>query len=253
MLKTIIIEDERPAMESLIQTLSEIENEVHVEAVLSSVKESIQYLSTEPDADIIFSDVQLTDGFSFDIFRTKPAHIPVIFTTGYDEYMMNAFECNGIDYLLKPIDKKELQHSLIKYRMLEKHFAGHNNTLNDLVRQMSSKKKSRLVVRRGLEHIALKLEDVVLLYTENKLVYVIDRSGRKYLGDKNLGEMEQELDDTMFFRANRQYIINVEFIKGFKPYEKVKLWVDLSLPELNHHIIISQENAPQFREWMFNA
>ncbi len=94
---------------------------------------------------------------------------------------------------------------------------------------------------------------MALLYTMNKLVYVIDRSGKKYIGDKNLGEMEEQLDENMFFRANRQYIINIEYIKGFKPYEKVKLLVDMSLPELGHPIIISQENAPQFREWMFNA
>lgn len=142
---------------------------------------------------------------------------------------------------------------LVRLLSLEKDFLANNSKLNDLLDHLNNRKKSRLVVRRGLEHIALKIEDVVLLYTENKLVYVIDRLGKKYLGDKNLSEMELELDDTMFFRANRQYIINVEFVKGFKPYEKVKLWVDMSLPELNHPIIISQENAPQFREWMFNA
>lgn len=253
MLNTIIIEDERPAMENLLRVLSEVENDIQVSAVLSTVKESIQYLASEPEADIIFSDVQLSDGSSFDIFRTRPAHVPVVFITGYDDYMMNAFACNGIDYLLKPVDKKEMQHALLKYRMLEKHFAGHNHALNNLIGQLHNRKKSRLVVRRGLEHIALKLEDVVLLYTENKLVYVIDRFGKKYIGDKNLGEMEEQLDENMFFRANRQYIINIEYIRGFKPYEKVKLLVDMSLPELRHPIIISQENAPQFREWMFNA
>jgi DNA-binding LytR/AlgR family response regulator len=142
---------------------------------------------------------------------------------------------------------------LLRLLSLEKNFSAHNIKLNDLLGQLHSRKKSRLVVRRGLEHIALKVEDVVLFYTENKLVYAIDRYGKKYFADKNLSGMEQELDDAMFFRANRQYIINIEFIKGFKPYEKVKLWVDMSLPDLNHHIVISQENAPQFREWMLNS
>lgn len=142
---------------------------------------------------------------------------------------------------------------LLRLLSLEKDFLAHNDKLSDLLDQLYNKRKSRMVVRRGLEHIALRIDDVVLLYTENKLVYVIDRFGKKYVADKNLGEMELELDDKMFFRANRQYIINIEFVKGFKPFEKVKLLVDLSLPELNHSIIISQENAPQFREWMFNA
>ena len=142
---------------------------------------------------------------------------------------------------------------LLRLLSLEKNFSAHNSKLNELIEQLYGRKKSRLVVRRGLEHIALKVEDIVLFYTENKLVYAIDRYGKKYFADKNLSEMEQELDGTMFFRANRQYIINIEFVKGFKPYEKVKLWVEMNLPELNHPIVVSQENAPQFREWMFNA
>jgi DNA-binding LytR/AlgR family response regulator len=141
---------------------------------------------------------------------------------------------------------------LVRLLSLEKDFLANNSKLNELLGQFQNR-KSRLLVRRGVEHIALKLEDIVLLYTENKLVYVIDRFSKKYIADKNLGEMEEELGEKMFFRANRQYIINIEFIKGFKPYDKVKLWVDMSLPELNHPIIISQENAPQFREWMFKA
>ncbi|MBC7873371.1 MAG: response regulator transcription factor [Ferruginibacter sp.] len=253
MLSTIIIEDERPARELLMQTLSEIDNSIRVDAVLSSVKESVEYLATEPSADIIFSDVQLTDGYSFEIFKNKGGNIPVIFITGYDEFMMNAFSCNGIDYLLKPVSKKDLLHALHKYRMLEKHFAGHHHMTGNLARYMETRKKSRLVVKRGLEYLALRLEDIVLLYTENKLVYITDKWGKKYIGEKTLGDMELELDETTFFRANRQYIININFIKGFKPFEKVKLLIEMSMPELNHTIVISQEHAPQFRQWIYDA
>ena len=253
MLNAIIIEDERPAMEALVQTLSEISADVQVEAVLSTVAESIDYLSGAPAVDIIFSDVQLPDGLSFEIFKKISVQIPVIFITGYDEFMMNAFTFNGIDYLLKPIDKKELENALTKYRNFEKHFAAHTHKINNLVRNFETRKKNRLVVRKGLEHIALKLEDIILFYTENKLVFVIDRSGKKYLADKTLGELEEILDNNVFFRANRQYIININFIKGFKTYEKVKLQVDLIIPDLNHCIIVSQENSPQFKEWIFNA
>lgn len=253
MLNTIIIEDERPAMEHLVQALTETDHTIQVSAILSSVKESVEYLATGPGADIIFSDVQLGDGYSFEIFKKASVSIPVIFITGYNEFMMNAFSCNGIDYLLKPVNKTELQHAIQKYRMLEQHFAGHNTMLDNLVRHIETRKKSRIVVRRGLEYLTLRLEDVVLLYTENKLVYVLDRWGKKYVGDKNLGEMEQELDDSIFFRANRQYIINVNFIKGFRPFEKVKLQVEMTTPGLDHNIIVSQENAPQFRQWIYEA
>ena len=253
MLKAIVIEDEKPAMEMLLHTLIETGIDVQVEAVLSSVAESIHYLSNHPKADLIFSDVQLQDGLSFEIFKNTNTNIPVIFITGYDEFIMNAFSFNGIDYLLKPVNKKELKNALLKYRMFEKHFVTNNDMLKNIAGHFDNHKKSRLIVRKGLEHIALRLEEIVLFYTENKLVYVIDRLGKKYLADKNLGDLEEDLDESMFFRANRQYIININFIRGFKTYEKVKLQVDLAIPDLNHCIIVSQENAPQFRQWIFNA
>jgi len=253
MINAIIIEDERPAMERLVHTLAEVDTDVQVDAVLSSVAESIHYLSTGPKADIILSDVQLQDGLSFEIFKITDTHIPVIFVTGYDEFIMNAFDCNGIDYLLKPVEKNELKKALLKYRMFEKHFSSHNDIIKNMVHHFDTRKKSRLVVRKGLEHIALKMEEIVLFYTENKLVYVIDRIGKKYLADKNLSDLEEDLDENIFFRANRQYIVNLNYIRGFKTYEKVKLQVDLMVPDINHCIIVSQENAPQFRQWIFNA
>jgi DNA-binding LytR/AlgR family response regulator len=252
MINAIIIEDERPALENLVETLSEIADDVQVIARLGSVRESIEYLSQQPAADLIFSDVQLGDGLSFEIFNQSGIQIPVIFITGYDEFMLNAFEYNGIDYLLKPVDRDSLRKALNKYRMLEKHFTDHHSITN-LLQYLGNHKKKRMIVKKGMENISLRLEDVVLFYTENKIVYVIDRWSKKYLADKNLAELEEELDKNVFFRANRQYIININFVRGFKSYEKVKLMVDLTLPELNHCIIISQEMAPQFKEWMHNA
>jgi DNA-binding LytR/AlgR family response regulator len=115
------------------------------------------------------------------------------------------------------------------------------------------KRKTRILVQKGLENILLKLEDIVLFYTENKVVYVVDRLEKKYLTDSNLLELEEELDPLVFFRANRQYIININFIKSFRAYEKVKIKLDLNLTELNHCIIVSQETAPHFRKWIYEA
>lgn len=252
MLNAIIIEDEQPAMQNLLHTLQHVADDIQVIAQLDNVKDSISFLATNPQADLIFSDVQLGDGLSFEIFNQSRNRVPVIFITGYDEFMLNAFEYNGIDYLLKPIDGISLKKALAKYRMLEKHFADHNS-LSNLLQYIGNHKKKRLVVRKGMENISLRLDDVVLFYTENKIVYTIDKYGKKFLVDRNLGELETTLDEQIFFRANRQYIVNINFIKGFKSYEKVKLQVDLTIPELNHCIIVSQETAPQFREWMYNA
>ena len=165
---------------------------------------------------------------------------------------MNAFEYNGIDYLLKPVSEDELQKAIIKYRKLEKHFSNQPSLIN-LVQYVNTRKKTRLIVKKGLENISLRLEDIILFFTENKIVYVVDKWSKKYLVDRNLGELEEDLDDNIFFRANRQYIININYIKGFKSYEKVKLQVDLIIPELNYCIIISQETAPAFRKWMHEA
>lgn len=253
MLNAIMIEDEKPALETLMRTLNEVSADVNIIATLKSVKESIDYLSAPNNADIIFSDVQLPDGLSFEIFNHADVKAPVIFITGYDQFMLNAFEYNGIDYLLKPVNKYDLEKALQKYKRLEKHFETNNTAIEKLLDQLKNKKKSRILVRKGIENIPLRLEDIVLFYTENKVVYVIDKDGKKYFADKNLTDLEHELDEAMFFRANRQYIININYVKGFKAYEKVKLQVDLTMDIPNHYIIISQETAPEFRDWMYNA
>ena len=115
------------------------------------------------------------------------------------------------------------------------------------------KEKTRLLVQKGIENVLLRLEDIVFFYTQNKVVYVIDRFGKKYLSDHSLANLEKELNPMLFFRANRQYIINIDFIRSFKPFEKVKIKVDMNLHELDPCIVISQETAPAFRKWMYDA
>ena len=252
MLNTIIIEDERPSRESLLQALSRISADVNVMATITSVQEGISYLGQPRDADIIFCDVQLPDGLSFEIFRNCIINSPVIFVTAYDEFMLNAFEYNGIDYLLKPVDEKELDNALKKYNMLQHHFAGKTD-ISKLVSPFLQPKKTRIVVKKGIESIALPFEDIVLFFTENKVVYVLDKCGKKYLSDKNLTDLEIELDKNRFFRANRQYIVNINYIRSFKPYEKVKLQIDLATSDISHAIIVSQETAPAFRKWVYEA
>lgn len=253
MLNTIIIEDERPSREGLLRALSRVSAEVNLLASITSVDEGIRQLHHFPNADIIFSDIQLPDGLSFEIFKQCNVEVPVIFITAYDEYMLNAFESNGIDYLLKPVDEKELTKALQKYRMLQNHFSTKANDLLKLINPFTAPKKTRLVVKKGIESIALPLEDIVLFFTENKVVYVLDKNGRKFLVDKNLSDLENDLDQNRFFRANRQYIVNIDYIRSFKPYEKVKLQIDLSTADINHAIIVSQETAPAFRRWVYEA
>ena len=255
MLEAIIIEDEQPAMELMSQMLLQMLEAIAVTAKLGSVQESIRYLSAKPDADVIFSDVQLRDGLAFDIFEQTGVALPVIFTTGYDKYLMKAFETNGIDYLLKPVTKNDVEQSIARYHSLQSHFTNNRLTmpLHNLKDFINKRKKTRLLVKSGVENIPLRMEDIALLYTQDKVVYVVDRFGRKYLCDKTLTELEEELDRHIFFRANRQHIISIGFVKSFKTYDRVKLLVEASLPGGNHSLVISQDTAPVFRKWIQDA
>jgi two-component system LytT family response regulator len=255
MINTVIIEDEKRASDHLVALLKEVDPDLNIIATLASIRESLDYLTENIHIDLIFSDVQLADGLSFNIFSNISVCAPVIFVTGYDRFMLNAFESNGIDYLLKPVSQEDLFKALIKYKNLKRHFSlqEHEMTMKYLMQINGSQKRSRIIVRKGIENISLLLSDVVLFFTENKITYVIDKSGKKYMTDKNLTDLERELDNKTFFRASRQYILNINYIKGFKTYERVKLWVELTLNDFSHSIIISQETAPQFRKWILEA
>lgn len=250
MIKVIIIEDEKYAAEALAATLKDAVPDAEITAMLNSVEESIRFLTNEVRADLILCDVQLGDGLSFSIFSEVQVDAPIIFVTGYDKFMLNAFEYNGIDYLLKPVSQQELQRAFQKYRKLQKHFEGNHATGTNLLPGFNKKKKSRLIVHKGLEHIAILLDDIVLFYTENRIVYVLDKNGKKYLAEKNLADLETELDKDRFFRINRQYIVNIGYIRSFRSFERVKLQVELTMKEWEHALVVSQETAPYFKKWM---
>lgn len=250
MIKAIIIEDEIFAREQLISILQVVAPDISIVATYTYVKESIDNLKNILPIDLIFCDVQLPDGLSFEIFTELSITAPVIFITGFDKFIVNAFENNGIEYLLKPINNDDVSKAIVKYKKLQRHFSIGEDAFKYLSQSINTNKRTRLLVKKGIETISIKLEDIVIFYTENRIVYVFDSSGKKYLSDRSLNELEMELNDSIFFRANRQYIINLNFIKSFKPYEKVKLQVELSVPHLDHVIIISQKSAPDFRSWI---
>jgi DNA-binding LytR/AlgR family response regulator len=246
MIKTILIEDAESIAIDFARLLKDTSSSFELVARFDSVEAAVNYLGSNPEPDLVFSDVHLRDGLAFDIFNKARVNSPVVFMTGYDQYLLNAFEHNGIDYLFKPVDQKELKRALDRYQSLEQHFI----RLHSFVNQFRQKHKTRLVVRKGIEHVALRVEDIALIYTEEKLVFVIDRDGRKYIADKKMVELQHELDDSVFFRANRQYLVNIGYIRSYRTFEKVKLQVDLLLPQLKHHIVVSQETAPWFKRWI---
>jgi len=194
-------------------------------------------------------DIQLSDGLSFHILKDNQVNCPVIFTTAYDKYLIDAFEYNCIDYLLKPIDQAKLASALHKYKNLQHHFINNYSSIIDYL-QSSRKNKSRIIVKKGIEFLSLKLEDVVYFFTEHKLVFAVDKDNRKFLCETgSLSDVEEIVDEKTFFRANRKFVVNANYITKFRSIDKSKISVELVLP-LNEEIIVSQENAAAFKKWM---
>jgi DNA-binding LytR/AlgR family response regulator len=256
-MKVLIVEDEKPAFGNLAEELQVIDEKIDVVAGCCSVEETVRWLNINPQPDLILMDVQLSDGLSFSIFKTCKITCPVIFTTAYNKYLTEAFQYSSIDYLLKPISQDRLSNAIEKYKTLRNHFvntqdqhpAHHTVSLPDFLGK-NDRKRSRILVRRGAEFQTVRVEDAGYFFTEHKLIFLVDKENRKYMAEKsNLSELEEELDKNLFYRANRKYIINANYIKRFKPLEKSKISVELVLP-VNEEIIISQENSASFKKWI---
>lgn len=247
-MKIFLIEDEIPALENLKMCLSGIENNIDIAGTASSVSQSLNWLHNNALPDLILMDIQLSDGLSFHILKDNHINCPVIFTTAYDKYMIDAFEYNCIDYLLKPIDCAKLAAALNKYKNLQHHFINNYSSIVDFLQ--SRKNKSRIIVKKGIEFLSLKLEDVVYFFTEHKLVFAVDKDNRKFLCEaSSLADIEAVVDEKFFFRANRKFVINANYITKFRSIDKSKISVELMLP-LNEEIVVSQENAAAFKKWM---
>jgi DNA-binding LytR/AlgR family response regulator len=241
----IIIEDELLAQEKLESMLRAIDPGIMVTAKLSSVKDSVQYLKQHRSPDVAFVDIQLSDDHSFEIFRQHPLDFPIIFTTAYDKYLLESFEHNAIDYLLKPITEDKLKRSLAKLKKLELHFLQGN--MQRLIGSLTPK-ETRIVVKKGTEFMALRLNEIGYFFTEHKIVFARDFEGRQYIVDKNLGELEEAVDQNMFFRINRKFITNIAAIEKFKPDNgKIRIYLK---PGVKEEIHVSKETAPLFRKWI---
>lgn len=167
---------------------------------------------------------------------------------------MMAFKNNGTNYI-NSISKEEPNEALVNFnRPIKTSATNFGNKFSDSYEDLIfGRKKKRLLVKKGNEIIPLRLEDIVLIYTQNKLVFVIDQFLTKYICDKSLAELDEQMDSAIFFRANRQYLVNINYIRSFKPYERVKLMIGLTIREINHSIVISQETAPAFKRWILDA
>lgn len=247
-MKVLIIEDESTAVDKLSSMLTEIDPSIIVLATLESVKDSLAWLRSNAAPDLAFVDIQLSDDSSFEIFKQYEVRFPVIFTTAYDDYILESFEYNSVDYLLKPIQADRLKKALDKVKKLETHFIQHK--FNELFNKGAEKesRRQRYVVKKGIDFVSVNVKDIAYCFTEYRIVFLRDRAGNKYIIDKTVAELQEELDAQLFFRANRKYLVSIEAIGKFRS-DQGKILLEL-IPSVNEEVVVSKENAPNFRAWI---
>ena len=250
-MKIVIIEDEELTANDLASTILKIDKTVQILAVLSSVKESVSYFQDNMDPDLIFCDIQLGDGLSFEIFQKCTITAPVIFCTAFDEYALKAFKTNGIDYILKPFSKQTIQNALHRYKTLENIFLKNDLSLAKILELFESRKNNKqntLLVYHRDNIIPVKVEDIAIFYIENEVIHLITFARKHHTINKTIEELEPITGDE-FFRANRQFLINRNAVKDASQYFGRKLIVTLTIP-FSEKITISKEKVALFLDWL---
>jgi len=245
MLRVIIIEDEKPAARRLLRMLAK-EN-ILVSAMLHSVSEAVSWLKQHPAPDLIFADIQLSDGISFDIFKQIPVQSAIIFTTAYDQYAIRAFKLNSIDYLLKPVKQDELRFALDKF---------YNNTNKevDIQQLISTLKhdnsyKKRFGVQYGTHLQSIPVEEIAYFYSQDKTTWLVTYSGEEFIYDQALEKVEKQLNPESFFRINRQFILSSKAIKDMVQYTNSRLKIILH-PVTQTDVIVARERIKDFKNWL---
>jgi DNA-binding LytR/AlgR family response regulator len=243
----VIVEDEKPAARRLQRMLSK--EGLQVDVMLHSVTEGVEWFSKNQAPDLIFLDIQLSDGLSFEIFEHVEVKSAVIFTTAYDEYALKAFKLNSIDYLLKPLDEEELHAAILKFKKLHK-----KNSIDfdvEHFRELLTGKtyKTRYTINVGQHLKIIETDEISCFYTENKATYLQNDEGRNYVMDTTLDTLEKELDTSHFFRINRQVIIQLKAIEDIIAYSNSRLKIKLKNFK-TLELIVARERVKDFKNWL---
>lgn len=255
-MKALIIEDEEIIGKVLQNKIKKINNDIDVIDILPSLKVARKWFGNNAEPDMIFMDIQLSDGVSFDLFEQFTFNCPVVFTTAYDEYAIRAFKVNGVDYLLKPVDENELKKAIDKCKAIVDKNTGSPADMSELIKSMihpgalSSKYKQRFLVNIRNQWMPVLTKDIAC-FSKDVLNYIYLFNGERYMLDYNtLDEVEELLDPHLFYRANRQFIININAVQTVKPVENAKLLIKLKEPNHKFEIDLSREKSPVFKKWL---
>lgn len=248
-MRVLIIEDEQPAVERLKDLLKQYDKDINVVESVASVADAVQWLKFNKQPDLILLDIQLNDGLSLEIFNHVNVTSPVIFSTAYDQYILDAFNHNGIDYILKPVKKEKLFAALDKYKSLKDHFTLDFYSLVKDLKQDKAKPKERITARSGIDFVSVNIEDIAYFYTEHKIVFLVNNENKKYTVDKPLSDLEEELPSSKFFRVSRKYLCGIGAIKKFRTCDRGRLELEL-YPPVKEKVTVSTERASEFKKWI---
>jgi two-component system LytT family response regulator len=252
--KVLIVEDEPGVAQNLCDLLQESVPGIDILAILESVDETVNWIQNHSSPDLGFFDIRLADGNSFDIFEKVEISFPVIFTTAYDEFALKAFKVNSIDYLLKPVDKKEIIRAMEKYQTLYKgsgalDYQNLMNAIKSFRQHKPGKFKKNLLVYQGDRIIPIDINSIAYFQVKNEVVYGITRQNKKHHIDQPLEKIMTQLDPESFFRANRQFIVSRHGVKSATQYFNRKLLLNLD-PDPGVDVLVSKSRVTDFKTWL---
>lgn len=248
-MRTIIVEDEKHARDNLESLLVSLEPEIEIQAKIDTVKNAVKWLN-ENNTDLIFLDIHLADDISFKIFEHVEVKTPIIFTTAYDQYALRAFKVNSVDYLLKPIDKNELQKSIEKFK--DNQITKSEYNIKQLVEELKNPPQEfqkRFIVNRGDKIMSIVTDQIAYFEGEDRYVSLVKKDGGKYIVDYKLSDLEKKLDPSEFFRLNRSFISHFQSIEKIISVSKSRFKVELN-PLPKREIIVSSANSRDFKNWL---
>lgn len=252
-MEVLIIEDEPLAAERLAILLHKYDPSVRIMERLDSVEEAVRWFDCKPAPDLLLLDIRLSDGLSFDIFEQTTIPCPIIFTTAYDQYAIQAFKVNSIDYLLKPIAYNDLSRAMGKLKHLIRDSVGPSSPdltrLAEAIRRIHKPFKTRFIIRFGDRIQFKQTEEIAYFYADGKIVYLVTPENRRYIIEYTLEEMEELLDPVVFYRLNRKFTVRIEAVKEIRLYSGSRLKVLLH-PMAESEVIVSREKATEFKNWL---
>jgi len=248
-MKVLLIEDEIPAAKRLANLITELEPEWEILDSIDEIEQAIKLLNNHPQPDLIFMDIQLADGFSFEIFKAVEVKAPVIFVTAFDQYAVNAFRVNGLDYILKPVALDVLKESIDRFKSMNSQTGINIEALKHLFKQEPTHFKERFLIKSGEELNFVRTSEIAYFLSEASYSFIVTKSQNRYIVDLTLDQIEAELNPSLFFRINRKQIVCLDCIVKISNYFNNRLKLDLS-PAENSETVVSRTRIKAFKEWL---